>query len=62
MNTDKSKRPGAPVGNRNAKKPEEQKRTSRIYVNVTPREKATCIKKAGGKINPWARKKLGLDK
>ncbi len=51
---------GAPVGNRNAAKPEDEKRTSRIFVNVTSTEKAGCVKQAHGNLNAWCRSKLGL--
>jgi hypothetical protein len=51
---------GAPAGNQNAAKPEEDKRTSRITIHVTAHEKAGCVKLANGKINAWGRKKFGL--
>ncbi len=42
----KKPRPGAPAGNRNAAKPEGERRTSLLQIPVTPREKAALVKKA----------------
>jgi hypothetical protein len=57
------KKQSGKIGNQNASKPEDQKRTSRITLVMTPREKAQCVKAAMrfGGLNAWARKKLGID-
>ncbi len=55
------KKASGKIGNQNAAKPEEMKRTSRIVINVTPAEKARCVKAARGPLNAWARKLLGID-
>lgn len=57
MDNQRTNVPGAQPGNQNAYK---GGRTSRIVVYMTPREKAGLVKRAGGKLTPWARKKLGL--
>lgn len=46
--------------NQNASKAAADKRSSRVVVNVTAREKAQLVKTANGKMNPWARRQLGL--
>lgn len=52
---------GAPAGNKNAAKPDEQKRTGMILIPVTPREKAAIVKAAKGrKLAEYCREKLGI--
>jgi hypothetical protein len=61
MKTAPKNRRGPPLGSRNAAKPEELKRTSKLVINVTPDEKAACVRQAHGKLNAWARRRLGID-
>jgi len=52
-------RAGAPAGNKNAVKAEEEKRTSMLYVPVTPREKAGVVRAAGGRpVAEYCRAKI----
>ena len=50
---------GAPKGNINATKPEEEQLSSRIWINVTQEEKARIVKAADGdKVTAWGRRVL----
>jgi len=50
----------APKGNRYASR--EVKRTSRLHLALTPREKAKVVRDAGGrKLSAYVRERLGLD-
>ena len=49
----------APKGNQYGAKPDEDKLSSRIWINVTPGEKGECVNAAGGqKLTEWGREKL----
>lgn len=50
---------GAPEGNTNAATPDEDKLTSRIWINVTQAEKAACVRAAApDKLSAWGRRLL----
>lgn len=49
------------MGNRNAAKPADERRSSLLQIPVTPGEKAGLVKQAGGKkLAAYLRGRLGL--
>lgn len=51
----------APKGNQFAAKPSAEKRTAKLFVPVTPAEKAQVVRDAGGrKLADYVRERLGI--
>ena len=49
---------GAPLGNSNAAKPRSERKSSRIIIQVTAKEKEDLVNRAGKNLSKWILDKL----